>query len=293
MTKDFIIIFFGLIAHFGLPNGDATVERAVLTRFDHHAPILFLRDADIQSPMPTPFPLTAIKSGCSAPSGVTCYDLTGVHLQILGLPSGPLLSADPHLPRLTQITDGTSPEPQVKNADITFAHAFAYVDYTGGCLKAPALNKPNIDWGPPQPPFPQNCHPSGPGPSCMPLYTVHDSTPTGMVILYVAEGPAVNPSTLPAQRQITLTGNSTIAIGNVSGHFPGPDYKDHLWLNNGNCMLELQRNGDCKEKPDTRSCDGKFNLADLRFTERESVTEFINRYSVEVECGQTQNPPPP
>jgi hypothetical protein len=129
----------------------------------------------------------------------------------------------------------------------------------------------------------------------MPRYTVHDSTPTGkVVVLYVDAGPGVNPSTPAPRRQITLTANAMIAVGNVSGHVPGPDYKEHLWLNDGHCMLEMQRRGNpCREKADTLSCDRTFNLADLQFTDTLSVHDFINRYSLEVECGQTQNPPPP
>ena len=296
MSKDFIIIFFGLIAHFGLPTGDAMVERAVLTQFDHHTPVLFLRDADIQAPVPVPFPLNPLKKGCpgGAISGVTCYDLTKVHLEVRGLPPGLPGSVDSHLPRLTKITDGTNAEPSVKNADTGFTHAFAYVDYTGGCLKAPKLNDPEIYWGPSRPHVP-NCNPSGPGPNCVPLYTIHDSTPAGrVVVLYVAKGPGVSAGTPASMRQITLGANSTIAVVNLSAHMPGPDYKEHLWLNDGRCMLEMQRNmTPCGEKADTQSCDRTYDLADLSFTEALTVANFVQRYSLEVECGQTQNPPPP
>jgi hypothetical protein len=295
MTKDFIIIFFGLIAHFGLPNGNPPVERAVLTRYANHTPVLFVRDADVKVPVPVPPPLAPTVCPGGAITGVTCYDLTEVHLEIRDLPPGLPGSVDSHLPRLTNITDGKNAEPQVKKADTTFTHAFAYVDYTGGCLKAPKLNDPEVYWGPPRPPV-SNCNPNGPGPNCVPLYTVHDSTPRGdFVILYVDKGPAVNLGTPASMRQITLAANSKIAVVNLSAHIPGPDYKEHLWLNDGRCMLEMHRkvSTPCGEKPDTMSCDHKYDLADLNFTDTLPVAAFVNRYSLEVECGQTQNPPPP
>src|SRR5947209_20592758 len=122
MSQHFIIVFFGLISHFGLGSGDMAFERAVLTAYDHHTPVLFLPDGESRAPIsPQPFPLKPIQP-CPGPpiSGVSCYDLTGVHLQITGLPSGQLGSVDPHLPRLTKITDGTQPDNAVKYADVTF-----------------------------------------------------------------------------------------------------------------------------------------------------------------------------
>src|SRR5262249_55082231 len=162
MSSHFIIVFVGLIAHFSLPTKSPSFERAVLTNQYHHTPYLILRESDIIPPKP--------QGQQSCPGGdklIVCYEIWNSHVTLGDLSGKYPRSFDKHVPKLSLITDDNIPANAIENADLNFPHALAYVDYSGGCVKAPEFAG-EATWS-------NNCRLQGIGHGCVPAYTVRDS----------------------------------------------------------------------------------------------------------------------
>jgi hypothetical protein len=282
MPNHLIIVFVGLIAHFSLPVGSETFERAVLTANQSHSPFLVLRTADVES---RPVPQGTCPS--TLPSGLECYDLNRMHVTIGDLSGGYPKPFDSHIPRLTDITNGKKPLPQVQNANAAFAHAFAYVDYSGGCVRAPRLIDKEVSWS-------GRCSSSSGaagGPRCVPAYTLRDG----------ASG--TDPLTLDLNgKQFKLKPDSIVFVANISDQHVGADYKEHLWLNDGKCIKNISAPGqNCPDSAVTTSCDGT-SITDMRsvkYVGAKTIDQFaltlgsLRHADLEVDCTQSQGPPPP
>jgi len=281
MPNHLIIVFVGLIAHFSLPVGHETFERAVLTANQGHSPLLVLRTSDVESR-----PVSKGDCDQTLPQGLECYDLMKMHVTIGDLSGGYPRPFDGHITRLTDITDGKRPLPQVQNANMKFKYASGYVDYSGGCVKAPRLVDKEVTWS-------GRCSSSSGaagGPKCVPAYTLRDG-PSG-----------TDPLILDLNgKQFKLKPDSIIFVANISSQHVGRDYKQYLGLNEGTCMKDISAPGQpCPDSADTTSCDGT-SSADMRklaYVATETIDQFalslgnLRHTNFEVDCGQSQGPPP-
>ena len=287
MSHGFIIVFIGLITQIGLPAANPPVERAVLVEQVDHKPYLFLRAEDIR-PKGSSIPLPRLAVCPPLPNGappfppgstVQCFDLTKIHLAITGLPPGLPSAFDSHFPRLNKVTDGSVIELAIRSANTGFRHASSFVDYTGGCVRAPDLS-PEVTWTTPV--RPPNCQAPGPGPKCVAKYGIYESTPESDVTV------------LGGSRPFMLAKDAIIAVINLasSGH-RGPDYKEHLWMNNGKCMLDLNKTPRaCPDKPDSICTHSTKNVGDLVFADDVTISAFVAKYNLDLDCHQQQSPPP-
>jgi hypothetical protein len=283
MPNHLIIVFVGLISQFSLPVGHETFERAVLTALHDHSPLLVLRTSDVNVRPP------GVMSKCNKglPAGIECYDLSKSHLTIGDISSGGFPTPfDDHVPRLSKITTAkkkpfvSTPDKAVQNADTNFAYAFAYVDYSGGCVRAPRQIDELVTW--------KGC--ASAGPRCVAAYTVRDGASGSDPLKLNLDG-----------KVFIVKPDSIIFIGNIALEHVGSDFKEHLWLNNGDCIEDLKGTKQiCPDPPPiTTSCDGK--VADLRavaYLPTHNLDQFaltlgnVGKGDFEVDCTQSQNPPP-
>lgn len=282
--EEFLILFMGLISHFGIPQDKPTYERAVLIEHDFHTPVLMLRDEDLA-------PVEAVElNRIECPKGnenepVKCYSLVDVQLRFKGLGKGTPKPIDDHIPRLRVVTDGNTAAKAVKKPDVNFAHAFGYIDYNGGCLVAPVYAVNQMKWNP------GYCN-AKEGPLCV--------TPD---ILYA--GKATEPYVTveivqpPGRKPFRLKRNAFVVIEVVpqGNHGMLADYKEHRFLNGATCiadMQELQVDGATQPCPQPlpTPCLRFPKPLDIRYLDTLTLGGLIQRYNLQAGCTGSQGGPP-
>ena len=282
--KEFLILFMGLVSHFGFPQDNPTYERAVLIEHDFHTPVLMIRDEDLAAPVEV-VDLNRIecpKGNESEP--VKCYSLVDVHLRFKGLDKGIPDPIDPHIPKLSKVTDSKKATKPVKKADVNFAHAFGYIDYTGGCLFAPIYAVNQMKWNP------GFCH-AEEGPGCVTPDILYAGKATGSYVTVEILQP-------PGRRPFRLNPNAFVVVEVIpqGNHGMLADYKEHRYLTGATCiadMEELRVNREPKPCPSALPfpCLRVPRPLDIRYLDTLTLGGLIQRYNLQAGCTGTQGPP--
>ncbi|HYM61686.1 MAG TPA: hypothetical protein VEZ11_12435 [Thermoanaerobaculia bacterium] len=228
------LIFWGLICHVKMQNG---TERAVFVIAPQHQAKLVVALNDLKNQNQVTNFLGGGMTVVGTPVMVEFFIGKGKHFQFGGLGKG-YPTVDDTIPHLTDtdpahmgLTDGTTVAPEIP-AKTTSQHILAYFDYSGGTV-APIATC-TVKWKAPT--KPANCSATA----------INQTGVAALSVRFIPDAGDIMQLMDVDGNLLDLNSNAVVHVQNLPPINTHQGYKEYLWLDDGNCMADLDMSAGCQ-----------------------------------------------